>query len=103
MKEIDPIVGIKCETTMKVTMIMKTIDHKITIKEVGPIKEMIGTEMIGITHKIIARVKSWDDYEGDRSYIRDRSYDREDSYSRDRAYVRNKSYQRGRSYSRDRL
>ena len=92
MKEIDPILGIKCETTMKVTMVMKTTDGEITMKEVGPI-----TEMIGITHEIITKETNLGMTERDRSYIRHRLYDRDDSYSRDRACVRNKSYHRDRS------
>ena len=55
MTEIDPIVGIKDETTMKMTMVMNTIDCKYSMKEVGPITVMVGTEMIGMTCEIIAK------------------------------------------------
>ena len=81
---------------------MRTIDHEIIMKGIGPIAEINCTIETGTTPENIKKDKSWHDYERDRFYIRDRSYDRNDSYSRDRAYVRNKSYHTDRSCSRDR-
>ena len=54
MKEIGPIAGIDSGATIKMTIGRKTIDCKIIMKEIGPITEMIGTE-IGITCKIIMK------------------------------------------------
>ena len=51
MKETHPIVGIKCKTTMKVTIVMKTIDCKIIMKRIGPITEINCTTETGTTPK----------------------------------------------------
>ena len=40
MKEIDPIVGIDHETTIKGTIGIKIIDHKIIMKKKGPLVEI---------------------------------------------------------------
>ena len=50
MKEIDLIAGIDCETTIKMTIGKKIINHKIVMEEIGHIAETGHTAEIG--HKV---------------------------------------------------
>ena len=54
MKETHPIVGIKCETTIKVTIEMKIIYHNIIMKEIDPITER--GHIVEIGHEAIVRI-----------------------------------------------
>ena len=54
MKETHPVVGIKHETTMKVTIGIKIMDHNIIMKAIGPITETGHTVEIG--HKATTKM-----------------------------------------------